>query len=363
MEHKLRHHVILLEIRPLSGEIIMSEEAMNRRNFLKRTGQAALALPVFFGAGGCLGPVGKSGKKTVRFGLCADVHKGVIHDAELRMQTFVDRMNAEQVDFVMQLGDFCSPYYDNKVETATETANFLAIWNSFSGPKYHVCGNHDIDDEFTWEETMAFWGQEKQYFSFDRGSYHFVVLDANEKRGNAAPGYPRYIGNAQAKWLQEDLAATRLNTFVFSHQSLENSEGVENREEIRAILEQANQRSDSAKVVACFSGHHHIDYHTLINGINYIQINSMSYQWLGGDYIHARFSPEVEAKNPWVRYTVPYKDPLYAIVTLEQQGVMKIEGISSEYIPPTPRELGKPEEPEGNKSSAVISDRVLSFKA
>ena len=338
----------------------MSEKAVNRRNFLKRTGQAVLALPVFFGAGGCLD---KSSDKTVRFGLCADVHKGVIHDAELRMQTFVDRMNAEGVDFVMQLGDFCCRSFDEKPETETETAKFLSIWNSFSGPRYHVCGNHDIDDGFTWQETMAFWGQEEQYYSFDMGGYHFVILDGNEKSGNSAPGYPRYIGNVQAKWLEDDLAATRLDTFVFSHQSLENPDGVENREQIRVILEQSNQRSDSANVVACFSGHHHIDYHTVINGINYIQINSMSYQWLGGNYIHARFSPEVEAKNPWVRYTAPYKEPLYAIVTLDRKGVMKIEGVRSEYIPPTPRELGKPEEPEGNKGSAVISDRIVNFKA
>jgi hypothetical protein len=41
---------------------------------------------------------------------------------------------------------------------------------------------------------------------------------------------------------------------------------------------------------------------------------------------------------------------------------MKIEGVKSEYIPPTPRELGKPEELEGNKGSAVISDRLLKFE-
>jgi len=264
------------------------------------------------------------------------------------------------VDFVIQLGDFCYRYPNNDPELAPEHENFLAIWNQFQGPRYHVLGNHESDG-FTWEQTMAFWGMEKRYYSFDRNGYHFVVLDGNEERDSRPPGYPKYIGPEQAGWLKKDLAETELQTFLFSHQSLENNGGVDNRAKIREILEKANRQSGFQKVVASFSGHHHIDYHTVINSIHYIQINSMSYQWLGEYYIYKRFSDEIEESYPWVSYTAPYKNPLYAIVTLEPQGILKMEGIRSEYIPPTPAELGYPEREEGNKASPVISDRMLKF--
>ncbi|MFC1739741.1 metallophosphoesterase family protein [Planctomycetota bacterium] len=344
----------------------MINRDLSRRDLLKKMGQGAVMLPILGSLGGCLHSREAScqaGKpKLLRFGVCADVHMGVIHDAEFRMKTFVDRMNTEQVDFVIQLGDFNYRYRGNKPELAAEHENFQATWNQFQGPRYHVLGNHDSDG-FTWEQTMAFWGMKKRYYSFDRGGYHFIVLDGNEERENRPPGYPRYIGPEQVRWLKKDLVETEYQTFIFSHQSLENKEGVENRAEIRGILEEVNQQSGFQKVVASFSGHHHIDYHIVINGIHYVQINSMSYQWLGGDYIYKRFSDEVEEANPWVRYTAPYKDPLYAIVTLEPQGILKIEGIRSEYIPPTPAELGYPEGEEGNKASPVISDRVVKFKA
>ena len=73
----------------------------------------------------------------VRFGICTDVHKDIMHDADARLQVFVDRMNQEQVDFILQLGDFCRPYDDNR--------SFMQVWESFAGQRYHVLGNHDTD--------------------------------------------------------------------------------------------------------------------------------------------------------------------------------------------------------------------------
>ena len=38
----------------------------------------------------------------IRFGICADVHKDVIHDADRRLKIFVDEMNRREVDFIVQ---------------------------------------------------------------------------------------------------------------------------------------------------------------------------------------------------------------------------------------------------------------------
>ena len=272
----------------------------------------------------------------VRFGICADPHKDIMHDADQRLQVFVDRMNRARVDFVIHLGDFRRPYEYNR--------SFMDVWEGFDGPRHHVLGNHDPDGDFTREQVMAYWGMPSRYYSFDLGGYHFVVLDGNDRKEDPPPGYPRYIAPDQLAWLREDLNASDAPAFVFSHQSLEDPEGVENGGYVRAALEEANEAAGRRKVVACFSGHHHIDYCTRINGIHYIQINSMSNYWLGGDYLCIRYSEEIDRQYPWVKYTAPYRDSLYGLVALESADTITIEGVDSEFVGPSPWELGYPHE-------------------
>ena len=97
---------------------------------------------------------------TVHFGIIADVHKDIMHDADERLNTFISEMNSKKVDFIIQLGDFCRPYSYND--------GFLNIWNSFEGPVFHVLGNHDMDGGFSRSQTMAYWGMPKKYYAFDQ---------------------------------------------------------------------------------------------------------------------------------------------------------------------------------------------------
>ena len=41
-----------------------------------------------------------------------------------------------------------------------------------------------------------------------------------------------------------------------------------------------------------------------------------------------------------IKYTAPYRDPLYAIVRVEPDGPIHIEGVESQWVGPTPTELG-----------------------
>jgi len=126
---------------------------------------------------------------------------------------------------------------------------------------------------------MVWWGMKERYYSFNKGAFHFIVLDGNEENPKPWSGYIRYIGAEQKKWLKTDLEQTSKPTIVFVHQSIETLyREVDNNEEIRAILEQATISGKQSKVIACLSGHHHTDYMKEINGIPYIQINSMSYK-------------------------------------------------------------------------------------
>jgi len=294
--------------------------------------------------------------KAVRFGICTDVHKDIMHDADQRLQAFVSQMNEKDVDFIIQLGDFTQPQDYN--------ASFMNIWNSFEGPAYHVLGNHDMDnskgERYSREYTVTYLDMPAQYYSFDVSGYHFVVLDGNDEKDPPQEGYAHYVSTEQMAWLKKDLTQTELPVVVFSHQSIEDPDGVENADEVRKILEEANPESGKKKVIACFSGHHHIDYSKSINGIHYIQINSMSYFWMGGDYLQVRYSKEIDEQFPYIKYTAPYKDPLFAMVEIDSRGIIRITGRESTWVGPDPWELGY-HETRREKISTRITSRELEF--
>ncbi len=294
--------------------------------------------------------------KVVRFGICTDVHKDIMHDSDQRLQVFISEMNEKDVDFIVELGDFCQPQDYN--------ASFMNIWNSFKGPSYHVLGNHDMDnsqgEKYSREYTVNYLGMPARYYSFDVNGCHFVVLDGNDKKDPPQKGYSHYIGKEQMAWLKKDLSQTELPVVVFSHQSIEDyeREGVDNGDEVRKILEESNLESGKKKVIACFSGHHHIDYSISINGIYYIQVNSMSYFWMGGDYLQVRYSKEIDEQFPYIKYTAPYKDPLFATVEVDSRGIIRIIGRESTWVGPDPLELGY-RETHWKKISSRISSRKL----
>jgi hypothetical protein len=58
--------------------------------------------------------------------------------------------------------------------------------------------------------------------------------------------------------------------------------------------------------------HHHQDYYNVINGIHYVQINSMSYQWMGADYARAHYDAAIESAYLGAKYTAPYEEPIWA---------------------------------------------------
>lgn len=322
-----------------------------RRDFIKvlSMGSAALLLPLNSSGNA----FEKREKKTLRFGLCADVHKDIMHDADLRLKAFVEEASEQELDFIIQMGDFCRPYDYN--------LDFMSIWNSFPGKKYHVIGNHDMDGGFTREQVVEYWNASGRYYSFDSNGYHLVVLDGNDddtSPGRPA-GYARFIGKEQLEWLEADLEKTKLPVIVFSHQGLDNDlGGICNATESRLVLERANKQAGFQKVQLVFSGHHHQDYYNTINGIHYVQINSMSYQWLGDEFQQIRYSEEVDKNFPWIKFTVPYKDPLWALADISSD-TFRLYGKKTEFVGPSPEELGVDMSLYGYPVVPYISDKKI----
>lgn len=198
------------------------------------------------------------------------------------MAAFVQTAKDKNVDFIIELGDFC------RLDSASLV--YRNLWNSFPGGKHHVIGNHDMD-RYTYQEYTQGMNMPGRYYSFDQGNFHFIVLDGNNLfDGKKYTHYAKanyyvdakkraHIDPEQMEWLKNDLAATDKRCILFSHQSIE--QALNNGTEVRKILEAENKRAGCKKVVMAFGGHNHSNYSKEINGITYVQINSASYVWIG----------------------------------------------------------------------------------
>ena len=306
-------------------------------------------------------PFLNANSKALRFGIMADVHKDLMPDADKRLEKFISKAIDEKVDFIIQMGDFCMADTKNK--------DFLGIWETFKGPKYHVLGNHDMD-KHSKEQMLDFWGMPKTYYSYDFNGYHFIVLDANflyqdgkfinyEKANFYVDSSLRtYVDDVQIEWFNADLEATKLPTIVLSHQSLWHYQwGVKNRLVLQKIME-----ANKDKVICCMNGHNHLDFHHHQNGIDYIEINSMSYQWTGDKYKNSdRYPKKFYEQYKQLPNIAPYKDSLYAFATIDPIGEMIIEGVKSEWLAPSPYDIGMPKGVYGSEYSAEMSDYNLNF--
>lgn len=279
-------------------------------------------------------------EKPLKFAIASDFHAQDVPDGEERIASFIRAAKDEKVDFIIELGDFC------RLDSAGQV--YLKLWDSFEGDKYHVIGNHDMDS-YTPEEYVAGMKMPGRYYSFDKGDFHFIVLDGNNlydgkeythyAKANyyVDPKMRAFIDPEQMAWLKQDLAATDKKCVLFSHQNIE--QFLNNGATVRQILEDENRRAGFKKVVLAFGGHNHSNYTKEINGITYMQINSASYVWIDKPSMtEKRYPKEVNDKYSLLKYSMTYTKALYAIVTLDSKGAI-VKGTEAEFVPPTPKDL------------------------
>ena len=191
-------------------------------------------------------------------------------------------MNAEAVDFLIELGDFKD---QGKPPIERETLSYLEaverVFGQFEGPKYHVLGNHDVDSiskaQFLSRIENTKVNADRTYYSFDINHLHCVVLDANYRTDGANYDHGNFdwtdsnIPEAELAWLVQDLADATGPIVVFTHQLLDGvgSVYVKNADQVRKILE------GSGKVLAVFQGHHHAGSYNQIAGIHYYTLKAL----------------------------------------------------------------------------------------
>ena len=281
---------------------------------------------------------------TIKFAVFTDLHYEHIPDGYERMKNFINNIKDEEVDFVIELGDFCNPKEENKF--------LLNMLDNMGKSHYHVIGNHD-SDSFAKETVMNFLQIDNTYYSFTYGKVKFIILDTCFIKTNN--GYEPYykknydktkdiypiLPDYEYKWLENELNDNSEYYVIFSHHSFENEfgkRGVYNRDEVRDMINRVN--NTGKKVLLCVNGHDHGDSLEKIGETYYFGLNAMSYIWCGPEHEHFCYSEEIHKQYPFLKDMILYKDGLYAIVTIGEDGHVNIKGMRGDYQNISPREAG-----------------------
>ena len=323
------------------------ENRLTRRRFLSAATATSLALALPRTSAAAIGRL----EKPVRIGVIADLHHDVMHDGIARMEAFVKTMTTRQPNAIIQLGDFAYPNAKN--------SKVIKLFNQAHKQSLHVIGNHDTDSGHTKNQCLDLWGMSGRYYTRNIEGLQLVVLDGND-RGSPTHkgGYVSYVGKEQVKWLKEQLATLDGPIIVACHQPLAGYAAVDNAGELQAILGDA-----ADKVLLAINGHSHIDDVLRIKNVTYMHVNSASYKWVGGKYRHESYPKDVHAKFPWISYTCPYRNPLFATLTVDPKSLaIRVEGHQSEWVGKAPAELGKDVDARltnGEEISPRIRDRRI----
>ena len=233
--------------------------------------------------------------KPIRFGIVTDIHyadratpdnSSRFYKESLRkLSECVDLMNEQDVDFLIELGDFKDQGAEPREE---ETLIFLNTvekeFNRFKGPRYHVPGNHDHDSiskqQFLDGISNEGFIRASNCYSFDKNSFHFIVLDANYTSKGIAYDHGNFdwtdahIPENQLEWLKKDLHGNNIPTVIFIHHRLDTPPAdkiycPDNAAAVRKILE------DDGNVAIVFQGHYHEGDICKLNDIYYYTLKAV----------------------------------------------------------------------------------------
>jgi hypothetical protein len=201
----------------------------------------------------------------------------------LKMDSAIAFFNRVSPAFLLILGDYVDGYATSSADsiaTMRDLDTMNARTGKFQGDIYLVLGNHEqtsLNKANIHSKSVS--KIKQNYYSFDVGPIHFVVLDGNYKadgtdysRSNGWVWTDTWIHEAQRNWLIADLqAAGQKPTIVSIHQNLHNADdySVENSPAIRTILE------TTGNVTHVFQGHRHEGSYTRVNGIHYMTFQAM----------------------------------------------------------------------------------------
>ena len=276
-----------------------------------------------------------------------DLHSEIIDNAEERVNSIIDSAKANYVDLIINIGDF--GYHGNTSESLCEEENQPVNYNIFYSQKsnkymlrtrelldkfedlnlpiLHTLGNHDMD--FNSKETaVEDYGMINNYYYYDIKNFRIIVLDTNYYLDENNNEISYKFGNnfnqkkkavlpyEQVEWLKIAVE-TEKNLIICSHNVLnDDPRGIGNHQVVDDIL------NNTGKKILALSGHKHIDKLTIKDNLSFLEVNSVSYYWLGEDKkVNTNYPADYLKEHPVLPYILRYPDPLYAIISLENEDV------------------------------------------
>jgi UDP-2,3-diacylglucosamine pyrophosphatase LpxH len=200
-----------------------------------------------------------------------------------KMDSAVKFLNTQSPAFLLILGDYVDAY-TNAVADTTKTYRDIDTLNKsvakFAGPIYQVLGNHD-EASLNKSEWLAraVGSVKKNYYAFDAGPFHFIVMDGNySPDGKDFGRIDPWVWNSvkipqsQIDWLSANLdSAGQKPTIVSIHENLSDATeySVSNAAAIRTVLQ------THGNVTHVLQGHRHEGGYVKVGGIHYYTHKAM----------------------------------------------------------------------------------------
>jgi hypothetical protein len=305
------------------------------------------------------------------------------------VKTIFKKAQDNGAELVVQLGDMCNDYF--------RSSELIRAY-LYNEEKLDVCGiygNHELE---TPGNDMAFvtpiitnlgeravWGTEDgkigggsiAYYYFDKEDFRFICTDTNysinpqtgkyEHNKPASWGPPEgntntnALGTEQLAWLRELLLSSAKegkHCIVLSHTNFCDVWGGASADSkaVQALFKEANLIRNNTVILA-LNGHHHNNRHTIIDGVVYLDINTVRCGWWQAEKLYAYTEEDIDTPKYTFEYTeydqggtpahsfkrplssltmgaqtLFYSDPLSAIVTVSEDGSLEMKGMKTEWM-------------------------------
>ncbi len=273
---------------------------------------------------------------SITFSVFADLHwrEGDWAWCEQRLDAIFDRALRSRAEFVIHCGDFC--------HDVAAARGMIAKYAAAPLPAYHVMGNHEFECSDSLDEVLRAFALPRNYYAFDVRGFRFVALDNNYHHGPDG-NLKHYADESvwskchqdevvlppeQVEFLREAIATASGPVCVFSHASFlfpPDRSGVVNGRDIVRMADEA--RGD--RPVMFFNGHYHRNELIIRDGMAFFDVNTTTSTW--SDKEHHAYPPELMAKCPTSCHSMLNAVPVHAIVRLDTDGNVEIDGMTGAY--------------------------------
>lgn len=316
----------------------------------------------------------------IKLCIFADMHykKGMYISSVEDMHRIIDRAHDNDADLVIHVGDMCNDY-----RRSPELIEAY-LKNKYDMPVYGIYGNHELESRENSMELVTpklcnrdvIWATDDgkigdgsiAYYHFDINGFRIVALDTNysmntqtsewEHNRTASWGAPAgnkkndSLGDRQLVWLEgilNDAAEKGLRCLIFSHVGFSGKwYSSPDTERVREIIRAVNEKR-SGTVLMSVSGHLHTNHHAMIDGVVHFDVNTTrNGLWLPETKEHYTdqtytFADYDENGKETARYERPISEawmskqtwffdrPLSAVVTVDKNGSINIEGESASW--------------------------------